>query len=326
MRVLRPVLASRDVAEQRSQLSIAQLKLPFPDGELGALARSFVHQLRGKNRAVTTMRAYVEAIVRLDEFLAAHGMPQAIGGITREHVESFIIALLEAGSPASALARYRALQQFFKFLEEEGEIERSPMTRMHPPHVPETPVPVLQADELKRLLKSCEGRGFDERRDLALIAVLVDTGLRRAELAGLQLGDVDLDLQQATVVGKGSRVRTVDFGRRATQALDRYLRVRSQHDAHTLEWLWLGRSGRLTAWGIAQVMERRAKQAGVEHANLHRFRHTAAHLWMAAEGSETGAMQHFGWRSRQMLSRYGASAAAERARAEHRRLSPLDRL
>ena len=48
-------------------------------------------------------------------------------------------------------------------------------------------------------------------------------------------------------------------------------------------------------------------------------------MWLLAGGSENGAMHTFGWRSRQMLSRYGASAAAERAREEHRRLSPADK-
>ena len=299
---------------------------PALSTELGTFAKSFARSLRASNRSENTVKIYSASIRFLEAYLVAQGMPTSAGGVRREHVESFLAQVLTTRAPATAAAYYRSLQQFFRWLLEEGEITASPMARMRPPHIPEAPPPVLQVVELQRLLKTCEGRGFAERRDMALLVLLLDTGMRRAEIAGLKLDDIDLELQTAQVLGKGRRPRACPFGRKAAQVLDRYLRSRSQHGDASLPWLWLGRDGRLTDWGIAQAIERRAKDAGVDHANLHRFRHTAAHLWMANGGSENGAMQNFGWRSRQMLGRYGASAAAERARDEHRKLSPADNL
>ena len=77
--------------------------------------------------------------------------------IQRADVEGFIAELLATRKPATASNRYRSLQAFFGWCVRESEIERSPMETMRPPSVPETPVPVLSDDQLRTLLKSCEG-------------------------------------------------------------------------------------------------------------------------------------------------------------------------
>jgi len=82
----------------------------------------------------------------------------------------------------------------------------------------------------------------------------------------------------------------------------------------------------MTANGIHQMLQRRAGAASIEHLHPHMFRHTFAHRWLADGGQEQDLMRLAGWKSPQMLSRYGASAADERARDAHRRMRLGDKL
>lgn len=304
--------------------------------------RSWTIQLRAKNLSPNTQKIYLRAINALDAFLdglpatypdAGLQPPQDAAAVTRTHLQAHIAALTARTSAGNASVHYRALQQFWTWWSDDEDAP-SPMAGMTPPIIPEAPVPVVGDDELRKLLKVCRGKDFVSRRDTAIIMVLLDTGIRLSECANLALSDddevndVDFDQQVLHIIAKGRRPRAAPFGNKTAVALDLYTRERAKIALKGETALWIGalRKDRLTGSGIAQMLERRCIEAEIRHINPHRLRHTFAHQWRVMGGDPTDLMRLMGWKSHQMLSRYGASAADERARTAYRKQSPGDRL
>lgn len=117
---------------------------------------------------------------------------------------------------------------------------------MTPPFVPEKPVAMPSIDDLRALLKACEGTDFEARRDTAVIRLLADVGPRIGELAPVGVDALDFQENTVLVLGKGRRPRTLPYSGKTRTALRRYQRIRNQHPAAASgdPGLWLGKRGR----------------------------------------------------------------------------------
>lgn len=303
----------------------------------------FVRDLkaRGKSKTGHTERIYRRGVLGFRDWLAERGRPLDPLKADRDDIRGYLAELQGQQAPATVKAAFTGLAAFFNWLEREGVLVRSPMARMPAPRVPETPMHVLGVEELGRLLKAVSGTSFEDRRDLAMFRLFIDTGLRRQEMASLTLEDLDLEAGLLKVTIKGGDTTMAPFGAKSARDLDRYLRLRKRHkqagavverghdrERELVHPLWLSAYGGLTHDGIYNVVKRRAIAAGLDPALVHphTFRHSFAHSLKGNGASDEDILRLGRWRDSKMVRKYGAALAQERAWETHRRLSPGDRL
>jgi site-specific recombinase XerD len=301
--------------------------------DFAVLTVSWELALRADGYAGSTVKAYQKAVRSLADWLAERHPEVGPVELDRRHIRGWLVDVREHHSSNTARGWFAGVRHFCRWLQSEGETDRDATAGIRTPAPGDPETAVLSEEELRRLLARCAGTDFTSRRDMAIVMLLLDGGLRLSELAGLQVADVDLRDRIVYVVGKasrrsGPRHRAVPLGVKAARALDRYLRERRRHPYADTSRLWLGSRGRpaLAADGVDAMLKRRGAEAGIGDLHPHAFRHTWAHAFRAAGGNEGDLMLLGGWRSRAMLDRYGKAAAADRAADAYRRLSLGDRI
>jgi integrase len=168
----------------------------------------------------------------------------------------------------------------------------------------------------------CKGRSLRDRRDEAILRLMIETGARAGEVVAMTVADVDLVAGRAAIRrGKGGKGRIVPISPQCARSIDRYLRMRRQHRLVDTSPLWLGGKGKAFGYpALYATLKYRADLAGIEAFWPHLLRHTAASRWLAAGGSEGGLMAVAGWSRREMLDRYTRATSEARAADEARRL------
>jgi site-specific recombinase XerD len=321
-----------DAAEELKTIAVPQgrsrRRKTYGAGPFEAEVESFLLHLAAEGKAARTVRTYTEAV---RWFAAAHLLRETgktrWEQVDRRDLQRWSVWLLAEYSTAYASNQFRAVRRFLKWLAiEEGRPD--PTAGMRAPVPKPKLVPVFSSVELSALRRASQGRGFADRRDAAIIAVFLATGIRRSELAGIrylpgdpQRSDVNLAAREIRVRGKAGKPRVVKISYEAARSLDRYLRVRARHPQAARPQLWLGANGRqpLTSNGVYQMVVKRGEECDVD-LYPHRFRHDFCHTWLDRGGEGGDLMELNGWSSPQMVQWYGGSASGARARRSYDRI------
>ncbi|APX91634.1 tyrosine recombinase XerC [Halomonas sp. 1513] len=226
-----------------------------------------------------TVDAYRRDLAALTGFADAAGVA-GWESLDLALVRRFLGAERSRGLAARSLARRRAaLSRFADHLVRRGLLAHNPVSLTQAPRQPRHLPRPVDVDLLGRFLDTPHDGSPLARRDQAMLELLYSSGLRLAELAAL---DIDqLQAQRVRVVGKGSKPRQVPVGQRARQALDAWLAVRGDLAGEAESALFVGQRGRRLGHRAIQLrLAALARQRGLaEHLHPHRLRHSfASHL------------------------------------------------
>lgn len=286
--------------------------------QLSLLAESrdlWLSRLRGANRGESTLRAYRNAIDDLLAWAADRGRDEVLltEGAMVEHLEHYRRA--RSPMPATYHRRFVLLRKFVRWVcQRQGVAD--PFVDLDPPQKPRQTADWLTPDEFAEMLAAAAspGRkleGIAERDRLVLVA-LVTTGLRRAELIGLDWQHLVLDGEQpsALVRGKGDRPRRQPL---APSLAEELRRLREERAPAAADPVFCGlQGGRLSPKILASIVKRAAERAGIEkRVTAHTLRHTAA-TWLRQQTGDARLVAEFlGHADLSTVARYAHVAPAE---------------
>ena len=224
-----------------------------------------------------TVRSYRTDLADCAAFLQRRGLG-ALPDADARVIRGYLADLHDRGLARTSIARRLAtLRSFFRFLVRRKLARTNPAREVRTPSLPGRLPAHLPIDQSDALFRQRFGDDEASRRDRAILEVLYASGVRVAELSGLDLPDVDLREGGVRVLGKGRKERIVPLGAKAIEALRDYLGARESGQGPLFQ---NARGGRLTVRSLHRIVRARARAAGIAgRVTPHTLRHTfATHL------------------------------------------------
>jgi len=255
-------------------MSIARIRSTETGATFANTLTAFLRSLEGANLSAATIRAYETDVAQcLDSLRQTDMTLTGPDQVQRRHLQEHLAALGDRGLTGVTRARkVAAIRGYFRFLEDEQIIAKSPAAALETPKKERASKTFLRPEEYTRILAYA---GTDPR-DYCIFQVFLQTGLRVSELCNLRLQDVDLDARSLTVTaGKGMTARTIELEKKVAQALKSYIAQRPQtFDRH----VFLNRYDEpISERGIRKLVAKYVRAGGItKKASCHSLRHTFA--------------------------------------------------
>lgn len=214
-----------------------------------------------------TIHYYQSSIVKL-----LKGLSKCIKEICTNDIRRYLAEIQEKNNLSKVTIDNlrRIFSSFFSWLEDEDYIAKSPVRRIHKVRTDTLVKEVLSDENIETLRDSC-----DEPRDLAMIDLLLSTGVRVGELVKMNRDDIDFQERQCKVFGKGNKEREVYFNARTKIHLQRYLESRTDDNPALFVTLSKPHT-RLTISGVEVRLRKMGKVVHIDKVHPHKFRRTLA--------------------------------------------------
>lgn len=240
----------------------------------------FINSLYARNVSEHTIVAYRTDLRQFFHYISETDISVTTPtAIARTHIIDYLASLAQQGRSGVTRARkLAAIREYCKFLVEEKLLGSSPTSNIGMPKKERKSRVFLRIDEYMRLLNAVAGNS----RDYAILQLFLQTGIRVAELIGLQMQDIDLTEGTMLINGKGNKQRTIYLEKKATQALRSYLSVRPRSaDQHVfVNYKGTG----LSVQGVRDIIDKYGKAAGItKKFSCHSLRHRCA-TYKASKG------------------------------------------
>ena len=247
---------------------------------------AFLHHIRFERRlSEHTVSAYRRDLAALGEYCAERNLA-AWSGLSTGDLRRFAAGAHRRGlAPRTVQRRLAGARSFFNYLESEGAISRNPARGVKAPRPPRSLPQTLDLDQVTRLL-DIPDRDTVACRDRAMLELIYSSGLRLAELAGLDLGGVDVREGLIRVTGKGRKTRILPVGRKAIDALKAWLPRRGELAAAGENALFVGvRGRRISSSSVQARLDYWARHAGLPgRVYPHMLRHSFATHMLESSG------------------------------------------
>jgi site-specific recombinase XerD len=202
------------------------------------------------------------------------------------------------------------------------------MRRLKLPKLPKTFPEPLTEEEIQRVLTVCMEGSKDKQRNLAIMMLFLDTGIRLDELVNLRLSRVDFAVGEMTIFGKGGKERKVPIGSQAKKALINYITKERSEPVNPRDEdnLFLNTDGDpITHDAVEKLFQRVRKAAGLARFHPHVCRHTFSVRYLVNGGDAFSLQKILGHTSLEMTRKY-VNLASDDVKDKHRRFSPMDNL
>ena len=297
---------------------------------------------RTEGKTEKTIRWYNLTLHQFNEFLRQKGHSDLLKDLDLELVRTYILYLQKRPkfeghpytptqdvglSPASVENHVRALRAFFSWLHREGYTDEHVLQRLRLPKVPRILIEPLNEVEVAAVFSAFDANTSAGARDICMITIMLDTGLRANEVITMQAKDVHLEEGYLKVMGKGQKERIVPFGSAAQKSLLKHLyhfRPDPMHDGISNFFLTLDGSP-MTYNAFRLVMNRLSVRAGIERLHAHLLRHTFAVIYLVNGGDVFSLQQILGHTTLDMVRRY-VTLSNNQVMTQHKRFSPVDRM